>query len=261
MKMLFCYTPDDEPTIEMLENWMEDRGVWTEKWELDAGESLLARFRGEKPADRLVVALSPSSMSTHWVRHEVTGGALIEMAEARGYGAGFLTPILLKPCEVPLFLRDRVSANFANKSFEAACQELYTSVEISASVMRAEDTICNRVFRTWNVEPVGTGKHAIVVEFGVCMQRSKGLHVEVDAGVQYVTSKDWFGPPNMPKVPSRPGGPFFNSSLRRQPPIYTRKFQEPDITPEKSYYLYLEADVPLRITERLFVNAQGGELY
>ncbi len=260
MKVILAQVRQDAGLVGEIYDWLCERGVWVERWELALQDSLVERVRDEvQPPDRMVIGLSPLSLAAKWVRQEVTGGALIELAEARGFAERFVLPVLLRPCEVPIWLRDRLAANFANKEFEVACAELAVSIA-GVTGHRSDGALSNRIFRSWTVEPIGAGKHAVVLEFGVCTQRTQGLHVEIDLGARYTATKDWFGPPNLPRVPSRPGGPFFNSSLRREPPLYARKFGEPEITPSQSYYLYVEAEEPIHVTERLFVDAFGREI-
>lgn len=260
MKAVMVYSSEDAQLIEQIGRALHTLGMWVEQWPLRATDSLVSRVHEHlSGTDRLVIGLSPMSVLARWLRQEVAGGTLIELAAASALNDDFLIPVLLRPCEVPIWLRDRVRANFANKSFDAACQQLYENL-MGASSACANGHSTNRVFRTWNVSPLGEGRHAMIMEFGVTMRRAQGLHIEVDVGAPYTATKDWFGPPNTPRVPSRPGGPFFNSSLRRKPPIYTRRFGEPEVTPTQSYYLYVEANEPLRVTERLCVDAYGREL-
>lgn len=257
MAVLLVHVKEDKTLIDAIQAWLEDKGVPVEPWLLDNYDSLLDGIHETaRPSDRLVIALSPAAVASWWVRREVAGGALWELARTRGLGDGFVVSALVRPCEVSIWLRGRMAANFANKPFEAACAELCEAVTAERSA-RPPD---NRVFRTWEVAPLGKGKHAVVMEFGVCMQRAQGLHVEVDMGTPYTTTKDWFGPPNVPNVPARPGGPFFNSSLRREPPLYVRRFGEPEVTPAQSYYLYVEAEEPIRVQQRLFADSYGREV-
>ncbi|NDJ75775.1 MAG: toll/interleukin-1 receptor domain-containing protein [Chloroflexi bacterium] len=259
MKVLIGLTQQDSPHVERIVTCLESKGLEIEQLTLQSDDSLVAHIRGRLYSlDRVLVAISPDSILSNWVRQDITGGALIELIQSKGMDDEMIVPVLVRSCEVPLLLRDRISVNFANKSFEEACQELQHC--ILGAEAEDSDRPANRVFRTWEVDPVGAGKYALVMEFGVSMRRSEGLHIEVDLGAEYTNTKDWFGPPNLPKIPTRPGGPFFNSSLRREPPVYVRKFCEPEVTPSKSYYLYVEANEPLQARERLFLDAHGREI-
>jgi hypothetical protein len=56
----------------------------------------------------LAVVLSPRSIQSMWVRRELNA-ALAEELQKRGV---FVLPILLEDCEIPLFLRDKLYADF-----------------------------------------------------------------------------------------------------------------------------------------------------
>lgn len=264
MVPVLCHARDDLAAMRQVVTWLGACDVPVETWVLEPDESLLARLEhAATPPCHVLVALSPQSIGTRWVRQEVVSGALVEWAQARSMDEDAVVVFLHKPCEIPLWLRGRVYANFVNKPFEAACDELHQVLTGQSRQERAatRSKIENRVFRTWQIDPVGgRGRHALVMEFGVSMTRVQGLHVEVDLGANYVHSQDWFGPPNLPRIPSRPGGPFFDSSLRRQPPIYTRRFRAPEITPQQSYYLYVEANEPLVVRRRMFLDSHGREV-
>jgi hypothetical protein len=259
MSIFFSYANSDHDYVLPVIRWLERREMWVEPCALQSDDSLLACIRPvAEPSDRLVVTLSPASVSSRWLRHEVTSGSLMEMAQSKNFDDQFVSPILLRACAIPMFLRDRIQANFVNKKFERACQELYQSLVVPQNTpLSAANRASNRVLRSWPVKPLGTGRYALVIEFGVLAQAVLGLYIEVDLGAHYTSTLDWYGPPNSPQVPHTPVGPFLNTSLRRQPPIYTRRFAEPAITPAQSYYLYVEANEPLSVTERLFADVHG----
>jgi hypothetical protein len=257
VKIIIAHAHHDSDHASAIAACLAQRGMIATCQPLESTDSLRVRLEDDiRAAERLVALISPAAVHSTWLRQEIAGGALIELAESRGYHADFVIPVLLRACEVPLLLRDRIGANFAGTSFDDGCQELLAVLEHGD----CNGATTNRIFRSWEVNPVGGGKYAVVMEFGVCMRRAQGLHVEVDLGAHYTTTKDWFGPPNRPKVPSRPGGPFFNSSLWRKPPLYERKFLEPDVSPTQSYYLYVEADEPLHAQNRLFCDARGQDI-
>jgi hypothetical protein len=242
MKTILCYAREDSYLMEAVANWLSRKTIAVELCPL-AAASFLMEHRLFDPSTRLVVGLSPLSVLSPWVRQGVSSSIVL----------GHVLPVLLRPCEVPLLLRDMIYANFVTNDFETACQDLYKAL-FQQDGKRPQP---NRILRSWDVTPVGTGEYAKIVEFGVLMRCVYGLHIEVDAGTPYILTKDWYGLPNAPYVPLRPGGPFFHSSLKQQPPIYSRTFREPTISPNQSYYLYIEANEPLQLRERVFTDAQG----
>jgi hypothetical protein len=256
MHLWLCHSPEDEGTIRQIAAYLEGRDLVVTRCPLFARDTVFSYLGDDiQPTDHLLVALSPHSVVSSWFQYDVVRGDVIEWAQRRAMQDSFVVPFLLKSCEVPIWLRDRVYANFANKSFEAACRELIKrlSGQVEANQRSSHD---NQVLRTWAIDPVGDGKHAVLIEFGVSMQRARGLYIDVDLGAHYLHTKDWFGPANKPAMPAR-SVPFMNSAVRRQPPYYVRRFSEPDITPDRSYYLYVEANEPLRVKPRLFADANG----
>lgn len=256
MRLWLCHSPKDEGTARRIAAYLGGRNLSVTRCALTQRDTVFSCLGDDiQPTDHMLVALSPYSMASSWVQDGVVRGDVIEWAQQRALQESFLVPFLLKSCEVPLWLRDRIYANFANKAFDAACCELVDrlSGQVEVNQLQLHD---NQVLRTWPIDPVGAGKHALLIEVGVLMQRSQGLYIDMDLGAQYVHTKDWFGPSNKPAMPSRTI-PFMNSAVRRQPPYYVRRFSEPEITPDRSYYLYVEANEPLRVKPRLVADVNG----
>ena len=209
---------------------------------------------GIESSDRLVVFLSPESVDSNWVKKEVATGLVMELAEDKGLGEKFVVPALLVPCKVPIMLRDKLYANFTNKAFDAACEELLAG--IASNPKGATDRrIENRIARTHSVPPDAPGRHALVVEFAVRISPTEGLHVGVNVTAPYDRVFEWFGPPNQPGLPADHGGAFTDSAMRREPPVYARKFSSPGVTSTKSYYLRFEGSAPFTVRECQFLDS------
>ena len=85
--------------------------VWIDKWEMRVGDSLNKKIaEGISNSGWFCVVLSPNSVTSPWVQKELNAGLEREL-EKRDV---FILPILLKDCEIPLFLRDKVYADFRN---------------------------------------------------------------------------------------------------------------------------------------------------
>lgn len=124
MNIIFAHANDDKHHAAAITHWMGEQGFWVETWPLAADDSLLFRSRnGLWPADRLIVALSPAALEARWIRRELATRMSLDML-----GALVNVPILsvlLKPCDVPPLLQSRIDADFIDKPFESACEELY----------------------------------------------------------------------------------------------------------------------------------------
>ena len=261
MQVFLCHATEDTDVVEPVGSWLTEREVrvWLDKWRLTPGDSLLGRIgEGIETSDRLVVFLSPHSVESKWVRKEVATGLVMELAEDRGWGEKFVIPVLLSACKVPTMLRDKIYADFSDKPFHTACEELYRGV-IDEPLGPQHKTFENRIVRFHDVPTHTPGKHALVVEFGVRLSPTEGLHVGINLGTSYTQVRQWFGPPNDPTIPAATTGMYTNSTTRQQPPIYARKFASPGVNSGKSYYLYFEADSALAPTSVQVLDFYGRE--
>ena len=259
MKVFFSHAHEDKDVVETIGSWLTKKGldVWIDTWRSTPGDSLIAKIgEGIEVSDRLVVFLSPASVESSWVQKEVANGLVMELAEEKGLGDKFVIPALLARCKVPIFLRDKLYADFTNKAFNAACEELYRGL-IGQPLGPQDKYLENRIIRTWQVKPLGLGKYAIVVEFGVRISPTEGLYVEIDVGAKYTDVREWFGPPNTPIVNT--GNLFKHSTKLREPPIYARKFSSPKIISTISYYLYFEAEEQLEVKPLQFLDYYNRE--
>lgn len=83
--------------------------VWIDKWELNVGDSLIQRVQeAVAGASALLVVLSKASVASEWVKKELSAGLVRELDEKRVV----VLPVLLEDCEIPLFLRDKLYADF-----------------------------------------------------------------------------------------------------------------------------------------------------
>ena len=248
MQVFLSHTGKDKDVVELVGVFLTKRGltVWLDAWRMTPGDSLVEKIgEGIQASDRLVVFLTPESVESNWVRKEVATGIVMEVAEEKGLGSKFVIPALLIPCKIPILLRDKIYANFTNKAFDAACEELLAGI-LDQQRGPSNAKIENRVLRTHPVSPRSGGRYALVVEFGVRVSPTEGLHIGIDVGTIYTQVLEWFGPPGNPQVPPNTGGVFFDSAVRRDPSIYARKFSSPGVTSTRSFYLYFESDSPLK---------------
>lgn len=101
--------------------------VWIDEAEIKIGDSLIQKIsEGIKDSDYLVVVLSQSSINSNWVQKE------LQMAMTREIiGNRVILPILIEKCEIPIFLRDKLYADFTHPDmFEKSFNKLLSSVGI-----------------------------------------------------------------------------------------------------------------------------------
>ncbi|MEQ1638521.1 MAG: toll/interleukin-1 receptor domain-containing protein [Methylococcales bacterium] len=244
MQVFLSHTTADKDVVEAIGSFLTKRGltVWIDSWRMTAGDSLVAKIgEGIELSDRLVVCLTPTSVESNWVKKEVATGLVMELAEDKGLGEKFVAPALLIPCKVPIMLRDKLYANFTNKAFDAACEELLAGLTNTPSGPK-DARLENRIVRFHKVPPSGSAKYAFVVEFAIRISPTDGLHIGIDFGVPYTTITEWFAPPDQPAIPRDIGGAYTNSATRQESPIYARKFATPGVTSTKSFYIKVEGN-------------------
>ena len=83
--------------------------VWIDEAQIRVGDSLLDKLEhGIKNSDYLGVILSPDSVNSKWVRKELQMAQTLEINQQ----VVKVLPILYKNCDIPLFLSDKVWADF-----------------------------------------------------------------------------------------------------------------------------------------------------
>lgn len=87
--------------------------VWIDDAELGIGDSLIERIsQALETVDFVAVILSRNSVQSRWVQKELFLAITEEIAGRRIK----VLPILLEPCDIPLFLKDRIYADFTDPS-------------------------------------------------------------------------------------------------------------------------------------------------
>jgi hypothetical protein len=111
LPVFISYSHSDRDFAEKLALQLvkERAPVWIDRWELNVGDSLIQRIQDAVAgASALLVVLSKASVASAWAKKELTAGLQRELEEKRVV----VLPVLLEDCEVPLFLRDKLYADF-----------------------------------------------------------------------------------------------------------------------------------------------------
>lgn len=122
MSIVISYAHEDSDFVDTLAaNLFKNRvHVWVDRWELKVGDSILRRIESAiQEADALIVVLSKASVESEWCKKELTSGLLLEL-EAKSV---FVLPIVIEECNIPLFLRDKLYADF-RKDKDKALKDL-----------------------------------------------------------------------------------------------------------------------------------------
>lgn len=122
MSVFISYSHDDSDIVEKIASYLvkENLHVWIDKWELNYGDSLIQKVQSAiSEASVLLIMLSTKSIESEWCKRELTAGLLRELEEKRVV----TIPILLEDCDIPLFLRDKIYADF-RKDFDSSIRKL-----------------------------------------------------------------------------------------------------------------------------------------
>ncbi len=109
--VFLSHSSKDKPFVTRLAIDLLNRGipVWFDKWEMDAGDSLLGSIAdGISDTTRLILVLSNNSIGSSWVKREL----MIALEKEERAGGIFLLPVRLDDCEIPLLISGRLYADF-----------------------------------------------------------------------------------------------------------------------------------------------------
>ncbi|MGI2036268.1 toll/interleukin-1 receptor domain-containing protein [Rhizobium panacihumi] len=90
--------------------------VWVDRWELKLGDSLTSKIQESlTTSSAILVILSKSSVASEWCKRELNAGLIRELEEKNT----IVMPVVIDDCTIPLFLRDKLYANFDKDPDEA----------------------------------------------------------------------------------------------------------------------------------------------
>lgn len=118
MAIFISYNRSDVAFVDWLARSLVARrhNIWMDRWELNIGDSLIAKIQNAlTDSDAILIVLSKNSVASEWCRKELNSGLLRELEEKRV----LVLPCLIDECEIPLFLREKLYADFRKNSAEA----------------------------------------------------------------------------------------------------------------------------------------------
>ncbi len=119
------YSSEDRGFVEQLARDLRVNGVqtWYDQWEMLPGDSLTQKIASAiLENEYFVVVLSPHSINSEWVKRELGVALNREFNERRVR----VIPVLLRACEIPPFLRDKVYVNFQHNYCDGLVKLLHT---------------------------------------------------------------------------------------------------------------------------------------
>lgn len=98
--------------------------VWVDRWELKVGDSIIERVQSAiKEASALIIVLSKASVESQWCKKELSAGLVLELEKKRVV----VLPALIEDCEIPLFLKDKMYADFRS-SYDVGLQATLNAI-------------------------------------------------------------------------------------------------------------------------------------
>jgi len=111
MPIFISYSHQNKDFVDKLALQLVHRNVnvWLDRWELSIGDSIFDKVQDAVDgASALLVIMSKASVSSEWCKRELSAGFLRELEERRVV----VMPVLLEDCELPLFARGKLYADF-----------------------------------------------------------------------------------------------------------------------------------------------------
>lgn len=109
--LFICYSSKDKKFVQKLAEDLKTHGVtvWWDEWEMMVGDSINKKIQeGILKSSYLAVVLSPDSVESQWVEKELNAAYIIELEEHKV----FILPMLYRTANIPIFLKDRICADF-----------------------------------------------------------------------------------------------------------------------------------------------------
>src|SRR4051794_18827641 len=121
MTVFVSYNREDSRFVDGLAKRlvMLRHNLWIDRWEMNVGDSLITKIQNAlTESDAILVILSKRSVASEWCRKELNSGLMRELEEKRV----LVLPCVIDDCEIPLFLREKLYADFRHDPDEALNQ-------------------------------------------------------------------------------------------------------------------------------------------
>jgi hypothetical protein len=111
MKVFISHVSQDKEFARRLAKGLQDAGieVWLDEFEIKIGDNLIQRINeGLEACDYIIAVISRNYINSQWTRQELNAFAMREVSDNKST----IIPLLIEDCEIPVFLRDKVYADF-----------------------------------------------------------------------------------------------------------------------------------------------------
>lgn len=157
--IFLSHNKEDKEFVRRLADDLRRAGVtaWVDEAEIRIGDSIIRKIQeGIVGSEYLGVVLSPNSVSSRWVQEELNSVMNLQIT---GQGKTVL-PLLYRSCEIPLFLRDKVYADFTgSNNYEFVLRQLLSRIDPSFMSPIFVSRSDHRKFIENAPDPPSTGLH------------------------------------------------------------------------------------------------------
>lgn len=111
MAIFISYSHQDKDFVSSLATMLvaARHSIWIDQWELNAGDSIIEKVQDAVgDADALLVVLSKASVESEWCKKELRTALVRELDEKKT----LVIPCLIEDCDIPVFLREKMYADF-----------------------------------------------------------------------------------------------------------------------------------------------------
>lgn len=118
MPIFISHSHQDKEFVDKLAKMLvlAKHHVWVDRWELKLGDSLTSRIQESlTTSSAILVILSKNSVASDWCKRELNAGLVRELEEKNT----IVMPVVIDDCTIPLFLKDKLYANFNKDPDEA----------------------------------------------------------------------------------------------------------------------------------------------
>ncbi|HMK16621.1 MAG TPA: toll/interleukin-1 receptor domain-containing protein [Chitinophagaceae bacterium] len=126
MSLFISYSHTNREFVDKLATHLiyKKINVWLDRWELNVGDSITERVQTAiSEASNLLVVLSKASVESNWCKREINAGLILELEKKNVV----VMPVLIEDCEIPLFLKDKLYADF-RKDFDTGLNQVVDSL-------------------------------------------------------------------------------------------------------------------------------------
>lgn len=138
-KIFLSHSSKDKDFVRKLASDLtkNDVPVWFDEWELKVGDSLNKKI-GEaiNESGWLAVVISGNSIKSTWVEKELNAGLATELEKKQV----FVLPLVIDNCEIPIFLRDKLFADFRS-DYSDGLTSLLTRLIPEKSISSVQSTV------------------------------------------------------------------------------------------------------------------------